>query len=110
MGLARTENACGDGERGSQTQACNSSHTRAWGPKVSSQFVNVTGANKLLQPSDSHGYRHCEQSFLGRKLIRLHLRAQRQRRTPSADTFKSQGRTRFMRLEKRRSMEDVPKA
>ena len=80
------------------------------GSQVSSQFVTVTGANKLLQPSDRHGYRHCELSFLGRKLIRLHLRAQRQGRTPSADTFKSQGRTRFMRLEKRRSMEDVPKA
>ena len=84
------------------------------GPKVSSQFVNVTGANKLLRPSDSHGYRHCE-SFLGRKLIRLHPRTQRQGRTaPSADTSKSQGRARFMRLEHSacccRNVEDVPKA
>ena len=85
------------------------------GSQVSSQFVTVTGANKLLQPSDRHGYRHCELSFLGRKPIRLHLRTQRQGRTaPSADTSKSQGRARFMRLEHSacccRNVEDVPKA
>ena len=48
-------------------------HTQKGLGSQSSQFVKVTGAN-LLHPSDSHGYRHWELSFLGRKLIRLHLR------------------------------------